>query len=213
MATPKFEGNSFKSRESSSGTKLMLSPVVKEKPTIVKKRKRLFDYLYTDPNKTFKEYIIQDLVVPNAQRAIGAILHGVVTKLFGVGVGNVVSDAYRYTNGWFNSKPYTPSSVSFYSQSQNMPTQNHAPQNQPQATTDLMSYSLRSREDAERVLEGLGTYIDTYDVVPVSAFFELIGVQAPYTYHDFGWNSLVEARVVPVENGWSIRFPKPIRIK
>lgn len=218
-----FQGNSHKGRQkrmaSETGIeKPILTPVVEKKPVQRKSKFSFLNVFYKDPNKTFKEFVMQDLVIPNTQRAIGVILHGIVTKLFGTGAGNIVSSGYHYMNGWNNpgwSYPYTGQSgnVVDFRAKQPVSQQGRPIQQTPQASTDLMSYALQSREDAERVLEGLGAYIDTYDAVPVSAFFELIGVQAPYTYHDFGWTNIADAKVVTVENGWAIRFPKPVRLR
>lgn len=205
---PHFEGNSFKSRREAEQSVPKMKSVVSEKPVIGKKKWRLIDCFYTPSDKSLKDYIIQDLIVPNVNRAIGTTLHGIVTKIFGVGIGN--SNPFRITNDWM----YSGRGESYVEYSARASKASSRPSTQQiHASTDLESYSLRTREDAERVLEGLDTYLETYDAVPVSAFFELIGITAPHTYYDYGWLNLSEAKVITTENGYSIRFPKPTRIK
>ena len=208
MPEPQFQGNSFKSRrEADSGIRQKLDVVVSEKPVVGKKKWRLIDCFYTPSDKSLTEYVVEDLVIPNVKRAVGTVLHGIVTKIFGVGIGN--GNPFRATNDWWNSgrgESYVEYSARASSTPKSTPIQ-------PSASTDLESYALRTREDAERVLEGLDTYLEQFDVVPVSAFFELIGVTAPYTYNDYGWTNLANAKVIINENGYSIRFPKPVRIK
>lgn len=204
---PTFEGNSYKGRSETSVPKI--EPVVKKKPLIAKKKWSILDCFYNTSEKSFGEYFIQDLLIPNVNKMIGTVLHETVTKIFGVGSGFGPSSPYHYTNGWGWSS--NPNYVNYSSVSSN-PQQSNQSQ-KPQAGTDLSSYAMQTREDAERVLEGLEAYIEQYDVVPVSAFFSLIGVTAPYTYNDYGWNSLAEARVVSVGNGFAIHFPKPVRIR
>ena len=204
---PQFEGNSFKSRREADMVVPKMKPVVSEKPVVGKKKWRLIDCFYTPSDKSLKEYVVQDLIIPNVKRATGTVLHGIVTKIFGVGPGS--GNLFRAVNDWgygVRGEPYVEYSARAKSTSREQ-------QPQPNVSTDLESYALRSREDAERVLEGLDAYLETYDAVPVSAFFELIGITAPYTYHDFGWTNLSDAKVIITENGYSIRFPKPIRIK
>ena len=206
-----FQGNSFKSRrEASQETSSKLKSVVSEKPVVGKKKWRLIDCFYTPSDKSLGEYIMEDLVIPNVKRAIGTTLHGVITKIFGVGTGYGTS--YKAVNNWWNDGR-GESYVEYSARAAQPGSRSRSQQNQPHVSTDLESYALRTREDAERVLEGLDAYLETYDAVPVSAFFELIGITAPHTYYDFGWTNLSSAKVVTNENGYSIRFPKPIRIK
>lgn len=208
-----FEGNSLKSRRSVDGQKHdKLQPVVTERPIVTKKKLRILDCLYSS-DKPFGEYIIEDLVIPNAKRMAATVLHDIVSKVFGGGFANDRL-GYRFTNSWWGDKWNDGSYVEYSSKSINKPA--GSSQQKPiaqQASTDLESYSMRSREDAESVLEGLEAYIETYDAVPVSAFFELIGITAPYTYNDYGWTNLADTKVISTPNGYSIRFPKPIRIR
>lgn len=216
MDVPTFEGNSLKGRNNRGieEKRPVLSPVINKKAVKVKNKYNLISILYNDPNKPFKDFLIKDLIIPNVLRTTGTIMHQIITKLFGG--GPFYGGGYTYTNGWFNNNNNNYGiPMANYNNAQRSPTIPGAsprPQ-QTTATTDLKSYVLQTKEDAECVLEGLCAYIDTYDIVPVSAFFELIGVQAPYTYHDFGWISLANAKVVPMENGWSINLPKPVRIR
>lgn len=207
-----FEGNSFKSRMASQDKKPeKLEAVVSEKPIVSRKKLRILDCLYNSSEKPFGEYLVQDLIIPNAKRMASTVLHDMVTKVFGSGFG---TDRYgfRPLNGWWNDRWRDDSYIEYSSRSSAKPVASQQPK-QPQASTELESYTLRTRDDAERVLEGLEAYLETYDAVPVSAFFELIGITAPYTYNDYGWTNLAEARVVSVSNGYSIRFPRPIRIR
>ena len=204
---PQFEGNSHKGRMENSVPKL--EPVVSKKPLVTKKKWSILDCFYNTSEKGFCEWLVQDLVIPNVNRMVGTILHETVTKIFGVGSGFGPTAPYHYTNGWCWSS--NPNYINYSAQSTSTVQQPKQPK--PQAGSDLSSYAMQTREDAERVLEGLEAYIEQYDVVPVSAFFSLIGVTAPYTYNDYGWNSLTEARVVSMGNGFAIHFPRPVRIK
>lgn len=204
-----FKGNSFKGRSAESdGPKI--EPVVSQRPIVNKKKWRLIDALNKSPDKNFGEWVIQDIVVPNMNKMIGMTLQSIISQIFGVGGGPGWGNTYHYTNGWWNNGPaYT----NYSAQSVQGPQNKQQAQQRPQAGTDLSSYVMRTREDAEMVLEGLDTYLETYDAVPVSAFFSLIGVTAPYTYNDYGWMNLSEAKVVPSVGGFSIHFPKPVRLK
>lgn len=209
MTIPQFEGNSHKGKTMSGSEPPKIEPVVSKKPLITKKKWSILDCFYNTSEKSFGEYFVQDLLVPNVNKMIGTVLHEAVTKIFGVGHGFGPTSPYHYTNwGWGSNPNY----VNYSAQSTASAMQKTTPQ-RPQAGTDLGSYAMQTREDAENVLEGLEAYIEQYDVVPVSAFFSLIGVTAPYTYNDYGWSSLAEAKVISVGNGFAIHFPKPVRIR
>lgn len=222
MAEQEFPGNSNKGRmraqqeaeKDTDNPNFRVKHVVDHPVSHIEEKHKFkwTDLFYKDDKKSFKEFVLKDLVIPNAQRATGAVLHGIVSKLFGPGIGGY-NGTYSYGgSGWgynWSNKPYSVS-TNFGFMKEPMSSQvdaNKAP------STDLSSYILTTREDAEKVLEGLDAYLEAYDVVPVSAFFDLIGIKAPYSYYDFGWTKLNSSRIIPKEHGWALILPKPVRIK
>lgn len=83
------------------------------------------------------------------------------------------------------------------------------------AAFNLDDIILDSRQDADDVLSAMDDMIDTYDSVSVADLYDLIGIDVTgrYTYNDYGWTSLRNAEVVPVRDGYWIKFPKPRPIK
>jgi len=55
--------------------------------------------------------------------------------------------------------------------------------------------------------------IAEYGLVSVADMYDLAGVSAPYTSHDYGWMSLRSADVKRIRDGYIIDLPKfmPLR--
>lgn len=69
-----------------------------------------------------------------------------------------------------------------------------------------------SRNEAEMVLDRMVDLLETYDVVPVSSFYDLVGITPKYTDNNYGWNDLGRARIEQVRGGYIIDLPRPIVI-
>lgn len=67
-----------------------------------------------------------------------------------------------------------------------------------------------SRDAAELVISRMGETLDTYGNVTVADLHDLSGVQHHYMDSKYGWVSLRDAEIIPVEGGWSIKMPPSI---
>lgn len=69
---------------------------------------------------------------------------------------------------------------------------------------------IENKAEAEAALTQLLELIDVYDVASVGDFYETVGVQADYTDQRYGWETLRDARVVRVREGYILDLPTPI---
>lgn len=74
------------------------------------------------------------------------------------------------------------------------------------------SPAIATRGDAERILYKLNKILDEWDYVKVPNLYELVNEIAPYTYNEYGWKNLTEAKALLGPDGYYIRLPKPIPI-
>lgn len=75
---------------------------------------------------------------------------------------------------------------------------------------DFDEFIFERREDAEDVLDRMCDYLERFDDVPVSYFYDLLGETVPgdFTSDDWGWTNLAGARVRKVRGGYIIDLPK-----
>ena len=55
--------------------------------------------------------------------------------------------------------------------------------------------------------------LETYKMVTVADFYDLVGVTCDYTDNNYGWTSLRSAEVVRVRDGYIIKLPRALPIK
>lgn len=70
-------------------------------------------------------------------------------------------------------------------------------------------YLITDRIDASNILVTLTEAADMYDRVSIADYYDLIGVDARHTDHNYGWtiDSITRATIVPVRGGYVIKFP------
>ena len=71
---------------------------------------------------------------------------------------------------------------------------------------------LDNRGEAEEVLSRMDELIDTYGLVSVADFYDLVGVTGNYTDNKYGWTDIRSASVIHVRDGYRIKLPKALPI-
>ena len=52
--------------------------------------------------------------------------------------------------------------------------------------------------------------IETYGLVSVADFYDLVGVTGDYTDNKYGWTDLRNANVIRVRDGYMIKLPRAL---
>lgn len=88
-----------------------------------------------------------------------------------------------------------------------MPTPggNEAPRN----VLDFSGVVLPSREDCVKVLDVLSDLIESYGQATLNDFYACIGQTTDFTTVRYGWQSLGQAHVRPVREGYYLELPRP----
>lgn len=78
------------------------------------------------------------------------------------------------------------------------------------ASHTVDDYVIPDRFTAVNVLSTLTEAADRYDVVSVADYYDLIGIDAKYTDHNYGWriDTITSATIVATHGGFIIKFPR-----
>ena len=204
-----FKPNSFKYKEEQKKAseetkpvevqKVVQGPVTIKKPTGIK---RIFRMLLAEDLPKVKEYVLQDVLIPSAKKAIDDI----VTN---------TSSILLYGNSGRNKKNTTPfgTRVSYYNDytSYSKPSNNTTVKSTTERTGfDFEQYVFDNRGDAEKVLDQLQDILGRYGLVRVSNLYESMGVKSNnYCIYNYGWTNLSAAKVSRVPNGYILDLPRP----
>lgn len=195
-----YKSNSFAAKEGK--TKLAEKKVekvihgeakVKKKSWFGKLREMLIS---SNDTKSVGSYIIFDILVPSAKKAI----YDAVTTGAGMCLG---VDSYRRDRSNGGSK------VSYQSYYSDRDGRYQSRSNRVLAGYELKEVVVPSRGDAERALDTLQELISRYGEATVSDYYEIVGVTGLYTDNYYGWTNISDAKYRPTPDGWVILLPRP----
>lgn len=177
--------------------KIVRGPVkTKKKSELLK----LADVFISEDAKNVKSYVLMDVLVPAIKKAISDIVtDGIDMILYG-------------TTGK-NRKRSTSEKISYRSYYDRRDDDRRPIGEYSRTRYNYDDIIIESRGEAEAVLTRMGEVIDTYGVISVADFYELVGEKGDYTDHKYGWNSIRNADIARVSGGgYMIRLPKAMAI-
>lgn len=187
-----YPNNSYKARQREHNVEKVVSgEVIVPKDGIAKK---FFKTFVSEDVGDIKSYIVSALV----QTTKNIIMDSVKTLLFGNSNQQSYSSGYGYTsyNQYYNQQP-TPT----------------MPASVNNGGFDYRSVGFRYRPDAEMALAEMNRTLARYTNVTVRDLYNAAGmtISDPMAA-DFGWTDLRDAMVIPYQNVFVIRLPKPIHL-
>lgn len=66
-----------------------------------------------------------------------------------------------------------------------------------------------TKAEGDEVLRRLMELVRTYNEVSVADFFDLVGIRSTFRENQWGWKSMVGAKVKKVDDGWELKLPEP----
>ena len=172
---------------------------------------KLADVFGLEDARDVKSFIISDVLVPGLKNLFFELAKkSLEMTLFGGGssksssVGNIIKLSSSNKTAYNRSYSYTT----------NTPSQNARAKSE-KLVGGVDNIIFETRGDAEIVLDAMDEIISEYGVVSVSEFYDLAGVSIDnYQLKNFGWDTLVGARVRFINDGYAIQFPtKPHSIR
>ena len=192
-----YKANSHKSKaERESKEEKKITPVVKGKATKKKQSvaRKFTDTFVSEDVHNVKSYVIMDVLIPAAKKAISDIVtNGIDMILY----GETGRTKKRSSSGYISYNKYSEKDRTY--------------DRRDDRTRYGYSYDdivLETRSEAMEVLERMDEIIDTYGHVTVADMYDLVDVSSNYTDNKYGWTNLRDAEPVRVRDGYIIKLPK-----
>ena len=77
---------------------------------------------------------------------------------------------------------------------------------------DVGEIVLSSRGEAEAVLDGLMSVIETHDAASLADLYDLLRLPSAYTDNNWGWTNLATASITQVRQGFLLSLPQAIAL-
>lgn len=157
---------------------------------------KLANTFISEDIQSVKDYILTDVLVPAAKKAIlDVVTNGVDMLLYGESGNKKISSASSKVS--YRSYYDTPNDRERHRSS----------------GFDYDDILFDSRGEAESVLDRMDELISTYDVVSVADFYELADItNENYMNNKYGWKDIRSAKIVRTRDGYMIRMPRALPI-
>lgn len=204
-----FEGNSNNQKVDNTPKKNIQPVGVNVQVKKESEARKLAKNFISEDYRNVKSHVFDEVVVPGIKRLVSDVIKNAIDwLLYGVAKGptSAIGNGIRgleynriYNSAISNRGGYTQQSTQL--------------NNTRSGIRDLDVISFDSRSDAELVLIRLQEVADTYELVSVADFYDIIGQTHSFTDNNWGWADLSNAKVVLINGRWVIKFPpiKPLK--
>lgn len=198
-----YKSNSHKSREEQQATVTTDKKVKKVVNGSVRAKKKseiqkFADVFIQEDAQKVKSYIMMDVLVPAVKKAISDIVTNGI-------------DMILYGDTGHTKKSGSASKISYRSYYDKKNEHRDYSSNRTRTGYDYDDIILDNRGEAEEVLFRMDELIDTYGLVSVADFYDLVGITGNYTDNKYGWTDIRSASVVRVHgNGYMIKLPRAL---
>ena len=160
------------------------------------------DVFLAEDISNVKNYLVSDVLLPTLKKAFyDLITKGAGMFIYGDSRGGKTETRFADSVSYRNYSDYSRPDRKTVSATRSYTGYSH---------DDLI---FESHSEASEVLTRMDELMETYHVVSVADFYELAGMSCSFTDHDYGWNDIRTANIVPVRDGWVIKLPKVQAIK
>lgn len=189
------------------------------KGTIIQKKKTLGNkfsetFLATDIRSVF-HHVVFNVLVPSAIDTVYDIVRGATSMLlYGNKNGGGRSTRSDGSGGMRIFRDYDRMYDGQRRDSANSRQTEDRPSRQPSTKDVLENLGFDTREEADRVLEGLKQRIRDYEVASVKDLYDLADMETDWAKDKWGWFELNERNsgIIRVREGWLLKLPRPIVI-
>lgn len=161
-----------------------------------KKKNGLLSLFVSEDVVDIKSYIIMDVLIPTAKKAISEIVtNGIDMMLYG--------ETGR------NKKSSNSSRISYRSYYD----RDDRERERSRSRTSGYNYDdiiLETRGEAEEVISRMEELIDVYGMASVADLYDLVGLRGQYTDNKYGWTDIRTAMSVRVRDGYLLKMPRAI---
>lgn len=193
-----YKSNSHRSKETEKQEERQkLEPIAKGKAKKKSEVKKLADTFIAEDITNVKDYIIMEVLLPAAKKAISDIVTNGIDMIL-----------YGETRSKSKSRESRVSYTSYYKDRDR--EYDRPGRSRGRYGYDYDDIILDTRKEAEEVLDRMDDLIDTYGVVSVADLYDLVGISGNYTDNKYGWTNLRNADVQRVRDGYLLKLPKAL---
>ena len=194
-----YQGNSHKSKEEASrevAPAKKVQQVAAGKPRRKNEVRKLADAFITEDVHSVKDYIIQEVLLPAAKKAISEMVSSGIDMLL-------------YGEAKSKNRSRNESRVSYtkYYEPERVYVRGALTRSRGYDYDDII---LDTRREAEEVLDRMQDLIDNYGMVSVADLYDLVGINGSYTDNKYGWTHLRSADVQRDRDGYLLKLPKAL---
>lgn len=205
-----FPGNSRKAQERLEGPPQDERPKIEQvtSATAVRRKpglgQRFRETFIGGTARGAAEYVVTDVVVPTIRDLIFEAFQSGLEKL-------VYGESRVRHRGTSMSSDYSAvGRVNYAGMSTNKPAQTRTLSQRSRARHDFGEIVIQNRMEAEEVLGIMYEELSRFGQVNVAVLYELCGIQSSHADHNWGWNALRGAKVVPTRSGgYLLDLPEP----
>ena len=194
-----YKSNSNKDKDE----KKKIDPIVKGKVSAKKKSgaRKFADVFIHEDVANVKNYIVMDVLLPAAKKAISDIVtNGIDMMLY----GETGRSSRRDSRG-------SRVSYSRYYDERDR-DRDRGSRGRTRVGYDYDDIILENRAEAVEVLDRMEDLLETYGIVSVADLYDLVGITGNYTDNKYGWTNLKNASIVRSRDGYLLKMPKALPI-
>lgn len=194
--------NSHRSREQARTPEKKVEKVIKGTAKTKKKTEisKFKDVFIAEDAKNVKSYIVMDVLIPAAKKAVSDIVTNGI-------------DMILYGETGRTKKRTASSGVSYrdyYSRKDDRDYRSTT--NRSRTGYSYDDIVLETRGEAEEVLTRMDEIMELYGLVTVADLHDLVGITGNYTDQKYGWTNIRSAEAVRVRDGYLLKLPKALPI-
>lgn len=193
-----YKSNSHRSKETEKNevVEKKVEQIAKGKAKKKSEVKKFADIFVAEDVTSVKDYIIMEVLLPAAKKAISDIVtNGIDMLLYGE-----TKSKNRDRDSRVSYTKYYRDRERDYDRGTRTRTRGY----------DYDDIILDTRREAEEVLDRMDDLLDTYGVVSVADLYDLVGISGNYTDNKYGWTNLRNADVQRVRDGYLLKLPKAL---
>ena len=169
--------------------------VVKGNVIRKKNKSRTFmNEIISDDARNVKSYVFGEVLIPAIKKALADIVTDGINIIL-----------YGESRGRSGRSTVDRVSYSSYSKDNRYSRDTRAGLGSGYSYDDI---TLETRGEAQEVLDTMDEIMDSYGLVRVTDFYDLVGVTGSYTDNKYGWTNIASAEIVRVSDGYKIKLPR-----
>lgn len=187
-----YKANSHRSK--ADAEKKKVEKVVKGRVRTKKKSNvsRFADVFVSEDVSNVKSYIVMDVIIPAIKDAVAnAVKDGIDMILF----GKTDTKKKKSSAGYVSYRDYSKHD-----------DRHHSSRGGNLRSVDEVIFD--TKDEALEVLDRMDELIETYEVVSVADFYDLVGITCDYTDNNYGWTTIKGVNPVRARYGYILSLPK-----